>query len=436
MYMARYDRKLTSEDLQNGVLFPDELMEEIRDQIAMCGEDQCGERIYFENAGGAPTLKKVCDVAAWASQIPDFPNRPTPGAQPLQKMVTEGIADAKLTFGAKSGAILCDLTVSKSIFTMTGVIMNAIPGTNVVTSNLEHPATYDACRFFGGILNKEVRVAEINQETGAIDVDDLLSKIDINTCLLSLIHASNVIGTVNDIETIIREARKIKPDLYVLLDCTQHIPHGTIDVEALQVDAAGFAPYKILGKRGLGIGWVSDRVAKLPHPHFLDGAADDWDLGNYEPAGMAALTMVNDYICWIGQQFSDETDRRALFVAGMNAIELHERALISRMMNGTETIPGVKDIPGVKLYFMDDLTKRDAILPMTFDNLEAVPAMKKYIENGIYLYNRSLSNKMSRRVLNSAGIPSIVRVAPLHFNTKEEIDRFLQVTAKIASGEL
>ena len=85
---------------------------------------------------------------------------------------------------------------------------------------------------------------------------------------------------------------------------------------------------------------------------------------------------------------------------------------------------------------MDDLTKRDAILPMTFDNLEAVPAMKKYIENGIYLYNRSLSNKMSRRVLNSAGIPSIVRVAPLHFNTKEEIDRFLQVTAKIASGEL
>ena len=151
---------------------------------------------------------------------------------------------------------------------------------------------------------------------------------------------------------------------------------------------------------------------------------------------MSALTMVNDYICWIGQQFSDETDRRALFVAGMNAIELHERALISRMMNGTETIPGVKDIPGVKLYFMDDLTKRDAILPMTFDNLEAVPAMKKYIENGIYLYNRSLSNKMSRRVLNSAGIPSIVRVAPLHFNTKEEIDRFLQVTAKIASGEL
>ena len=226
--MAKYSRTLTEQDIRNGVLFPDELMVQIRDQIAMCGEDQCGKRIYFENAGGAPTLKKVCEVAAWASEIPDFPNRPTPGAQPLQKMVTEGIADAKLTFGAKSGAILCDLTVSKSIFTMTGVIMNAVPGTNVVTSNLEHPATYDACRFFGGIMNKEVRVAEINKKTGAIDIDDLLSKIDLNTCLLSLIHASNVIGTVNDIETIVREARKIKPDLYILLDCTQHIPHRQV----------------------------------------------------------------------------------------------------------------------------------------------------------------------------------------------------------------
>ncbi len=120
----------------------------------------------------------------------------------------------------------------------------------------------------------------------------------------------------------------------------------------------------------------------------------------------------------------------------MEAIELHERALMYRMLNGTSDAPGVKDIPGVKLYFMDDLTRRDAILPMTFADLDAVSAMKKYIANGIYLYNRALSNKMSRRVLDSAGIPSIVRVAPLHFNTKEEIDRFLHITMQIAKGEL
>ena len=434
--MARYNRNLTEKDIQNGVFFPDELMEEIRSRIAMCGEDQCGKRVYFENAGGATTLKEVCKVAEWASQIPDFPNRPTPGAQPLQKMITDGIADAKLTFGAKSGAILADLTVSKAIFTMTGVIMNAIDGTNVVTTDLEHPATYDSCKFFGEILHKEVRVGRIDKKTGAIDIEDLLSKIDKDTCLLSMIHASNVTGTLNDIETIIREARKIKPDLYILLDCTQHIPHGTIDVEALQVDAAGFAPYKILGKRGLGIGWISDRVASLPHPHFLEGPANEWDLGGYEPAGMAGLTIVNDYICWIGSQFVDSQDRRELFVAGMDAMELQERALMYRLMNGTPEYRGVKDIEGVQFFFVDDLTKRDAILPMAFDTLDPVTAMQKYIDNGIYLYHRSKSNKMSRRILEASGIPSIVRVAPLHFNTKEEIDYFLKITAMIAEGKI
>ena len=140
---------------------------------------------------------------------------------------------------------------------------------------------------YGNLYNKEVRAAKIDLETGGVDLDDLLSKIDRNTILLSLINASNITGIINDIETIVTEARKINPDLHILLDSTQHIPHGTIDVETLKIDAAGFAPYKILGKRGLGIGWISDRVARLPHPRFLEGPETEWDLGGYEPAGMA-----------------------------------------------------------------------------------------------------------------------------------------------------
>lgn len=421
---------------QCGQFFPKELLEEIRSKIAMVDYDTAGERIYFENAGGAPTLKACCEVAASANEVPDFPNRPTPGARPTQKMIDDGIADAKLIFGAKSGSILCDLTVSKAIFTMTGVIMANVSGTNVVTTDLEHPSTYDSQKFFAPYTNKEVRVAHIDHKTGAVDVESLLSLIDKDTCLLSMIMASNITGTINDIETIIKRAREIKPDLYILLDCTQHIPHGAVDVEALQVDAAGFAPYKILGKRGLGIGWVSDRVAALPHPHFLEGAFNDWDLGGYEPAGMAGLTIVNDYICWLGSKYTDSTDRRELLVAGFHAIELHERALMYRMLHGTDQIRGVNDIPGTTIFFVDDLTKRDAILPMVIDGIEASEAVKKYVENGIYLYHRSMSNKMSRRVLEGAGIPSIVRVSPMHFNTPEEVDRFLIVTEKIARGEI
>ena len=422
--------------LKQGKAFSNELLEEIRAQIAYVDHDSAGKRIYFENAGGSLTLKSCCELADTANAIPDFPNRPNPGAKPLQEMINNGISDSKMIFGAKSGAILADLTVSKSIWTMTSVIMNNVPGTNVVTTDLEHPATYDACLYYSKYTNHEVRSAKLDPITGSVDVDHLLSLIDDNTSLLSMIHASNITGTLCDIEYIVYEARKIKPDLYILIDSTQHIPHGTIDVEALQIDAAGFAPYKILGKRGLGIGWVSDRVANMPHPHFLEGAKNDWDLGGYEPAGMGGISLVVDYICWIGSKFSKSADRGELYIAGMNAIELQERSITYRMIHGSPNFPGVKDIPGVKIHFVDDLTKRDCILPVTFENVDAVEAMKKYIDNGIYLYHRSRSNKMSRRVLDGLNLDSLVRVAPMHYTTQEEIDKFLSVTSKIAKGEI
>ena len=249
--------------------FSKELVEEIRNKIADIDSDPSGgRRIYFENAGGSLTLKSCCSIASSLSAIPDFPNRPTPGAKPLQKAIDDGLSDCKLIFGTKTGAILAELTVSKAIFTITGVIMRSVPGSNVVTTELDHPATYDACHYYGEIFNKEVRTAKIDRITGSVDIEDLLGKIDRNTQLLSFIHSSNITGTVNNVKFIVQEARKINPDIYVLLDSTQHVPHGTIDVEDLQVDAACFAPYKILGKRGLGIGWVSDRVVELPHPRF------------------------------------------------------------------------------------------------------------------------------------------------------------------------
>ncbi|NLI52901.1 MAG: aminotransferase class V-fold PLP-dependent enzyme [Clostridiales bacterium] len=424
------------QDEQSGRFFPPELIKELRKKIRYVDHDPACQRIYFESAGGSLTLGACCDAAAELNAIPDFANRPTPGAAPLQLAQTNGIADSKLTFGAKSGSILADLTVSKAIFTVTGVILENATGTNVVTTELEHPATYDSCLYFGRMFNKEVRSARINSETGAVDVEDLVSKIDKDTALLSIIHASNITGTINDIKTIVREARKINPNIYILLDSTQHIPHGIIDVEQLGVDAAGYAPYKMLGKRGLGIMWVSDRVATMPHPHFLEGMPNDWDLGGYEPAGLYGITLVTDYICDIGKHYSASEDRRTLFEAGMEAIELQERALIYRILHGSSEIPGVNNIPGVNIHFVQDITKRDCILPMTFENIDTETAVKKFIANGIYVYHRSRTNKMSRRILDGIGIPSLVRVAPMHCNTLEEVDRFLTVTAGIATGRL
>ncbi|GHV37317.1 cysteine desulfurase-like protein [Synergistales bacterium] len=422
------------EDTNKGKFFSDELLKEIRAQLDYVDFDPyAGKRIYFENAGGSLRLKKCGEFIARETAFPDSPNRPAKAAAHLKDMVLKGMDDTKLFLGAKSGSVFSSQTASRVLYHLTQAIVFNVPGGNVVTTDLEHPATYDSAKYYAEIAGKELRVAKTDKATGAVTAEEIIRHIDKDTSMLSFIYASNITGSLSDVETIIREARKIKPDLYILLDATQHVPHGPIDVEKLQVDAIGFTPYKILGKRGQGIGYVSDRCAKLPHERTLENDITDWEVGSVEPAAWGCWSIVIDYLCWLGKSLGASEDRREQIVSAMRGIEAHERALLHRLLRGSERIKGLHDIRNVNVHFVGtDLTKQDCILPITFQGKSAGAAVKEYIDSGIVVFDRVAKSVMSRRQLHAVGLEEVVRVSPMHFNTAEEIDRFLEVTAVIA----
>ncbi|MCL1940611.1 MAG: aminotransferase class V-fold PLP-dependent enzyme [Synergistaceae bacterium] len=416
-----------------GEFFSDELLGEIRAKLDYVDHDPyAGKRIYFDNAGGSLRLKKCSEFVAAETAFPDSPNRPAKAAAHLKEMVVKGMEDTMLFLGAKSGSVFSSQTASRVLYHMTQAIVFNVPGGNVVTTDLEHPATYDSAKYYAEIAGKELRVAKTNKTTGAVDADEILRHIDKDTCMLSFIYASNITGALNEVEAIIREARKVKPGLYVLLDATQHVPHGPMDAEKLQADAIGFTPYKLLGKRGQGIGYVSERCSKLPHERTLESDITDWEVGSVEPAAWGCWSVVVDYLCWLGQKLGAPDDRRESIVSAMHGIELHERALLHRLLYGSESMKGLCDIGGVNVHFVgDDLTKRDCILSLTFSDKPTGAAVKQYIDNGIVVFDRVAKSVMSRRQLHAVGLEELVRVSPMHFNTAEEIDRFLEVTAEI-----
>ena len=417
-----------------GELFSPELLNEIRMQLDYVDYDPyAGKRIYFDNAGGSLRLKKVSKFISEETAFPDSPNRPSKASVHLKDMMIKGVEDTRLFLGATSGSVFSSQTASRVIYHMTQAIIFNVPGSNVVTTDQEHPASYDSAKYYAEIAGKELRVAQTCRESGAIQPEEILKLIDKDTCLLSFIHTSNITGVKCDVETIISEARKIKPDLYILLDCTQHVPHGPTDVIALGVDAIGFTPYKMLGKRGQGIGWVSERCSRLPHERTLEKDIIDWEVGSAEPAAWGCWSIVVDYLDWLGKELGAGADRRERIVKAMNGIELHERALMYRMMHGSATAPGLKDIKGAQVHFVgDDLTKRDCILPLTFDKKSGKDAVQEYIDKGVVVFDRATTNVLSRRQLTALGIDSLVRVSPMHFNTIDEIDEFLKVTEEIA----
>jgi cysteine desulfurase/selenocysteine lyase len=316
---------------------------------------------------------------------------------------------------------------------MVMAIAENIGGTNMVTTILEHPSAYDPMEYYAGKLGKELRVAGSNPVTGGVDVDEVVKLVDKNTCLLSVMYASNISGAIFDIENIVKKAREIKPDLYIIVDAVQHAPHGVIDLQKTPVDGINFAPYKFFGCRGSGIAWLSDRAALLPHHKLLGAKADFWELGSPAPAQFAVITEIVNYVCWLGSHFTAGTDRRGLFECGMTQIALHERALMARMLNGNGEIPGLRNMKGVKsLLDYEDLSKRDLIMAIEFANIGYTQAVREYEKRKVIVYDRLASSIYSKRMLNSFNLNGAVRVSPLHCNSAEDIDQFLMVTREIA----
>ena len=421
----------------NGLLFEEELQKELKSKFYYANSDpEHGERLFFENSGGSLRLKKCVEAKAAVEMFPDCPERIHERSLYLKSLVENGTREIlEIIFGAKSGSLITELTASQTMFHMVSLIMENIPGTNAVVSSIEHPSAFDAIEFYCKKTGKEMRVVPANKKTGGIDADEVAKYVDKDTCLLSIMSASNISGNIMDIEAIVKRAREIKPDLYIISDAVQHAPHHSMDVEKLKIDGMNFAPYKFFGIRGCGFAYVSDRVAALPHHKRIAKNQSVFELVTSAPANFAAAMEIIKYVCDIGSRFTDSTDKKALFEEGMNRIHLQERALLYRMLEGSENAPGLRHIPGVTVFLDEDaLENRDLIAAIAIDGVDFTECVAEYQRRGVTVYERVVSSIYSKRILESLGLEGAIRVSPLHCHSTEDIDKFLNITAQIAAS--
>jgi selenocysteine lyase/cysteine desulfurase len=171
------------------------------------------------------------------------------------------------------------------------------------------------------------------------------------------------------------------------------------------------------------------------HARLLFKAPDVWALGTPAPGNFAAMMAVIDYVCSIGRHFSPSTyGSRELFVEGMNRIHLQERALLHRMLEGTGEVPGLRHIPGVRVYTdIEDLTKKDLIVAMSIDGIGLAELAEEYMHHGVTVFERLRSSQYSERIVRTLDMEEgAIRVSPLHCHGKKDIDEFLRITRSIA----
>ena len=409
-----------------------ELLSQIRGRFAQI--DHCpvqGSRVFFENAGGALSLNSVVETSHQYVQIPDNQGRDNPGSYELVRVINKAKDDMRSFMNASGGQFFMGESGTELLFRL---IMNACLGTGageVLGSTLEHPATRSACKRWAKIAGQRHVLIEHDHSTGTIEPCAYTSKITETTQVATVIHTSPVSGMGVDLAAITAEVRKVSPECFIIVDGIQHAAHGRIDLTEYDVDGYVISPYKMFSRHGFGLAWISDRLTQLPHNALIDGPEGNWEMGTRDSGAYATLSDVVSYMEWLGEQVSDNTDRRAKFVAAGEAIHAHEKVLTDAMIHGVGNLPGLAAMETVKIIGGVDNPTREGLVSLTVNGVPSVDVVKQLNEKGIRTHLRK-ADHYSNNILTPLDLDSCVRVSMCHYNSEEEVVRFLEAMQLIA----
>lgn len=385
--------------------------------------------IYFDNPAGTQVPRETLDGY---QRYLTCHNANTGGAFAASQETDQVIADGR--------AAACDLlnaqapeeiVFGQNMTSLTFTVAHALgamlrPGDEIVTTRLEHDANIAPWLSLQdrGIV---VRWIDIDPETATLDLTDAEQVITERTRLLAIGYASNAFGTINDVRRVTRMAHAV--GAWVFVDAVHYGPHGSIDVQALECDLLACSAYKFFGPH-LGILWGRMEVLETLPAYRVRPAGTvppgKWETGTQNHEAISAFCGTVAYLASLAEEGAG---RRNRLVNGMGAIQRYERALSEGL------IGGLTQIPGVRIYGITDPARFGERVPtVSFTVGRGKPGAiaEALAERGIFAWS---GNHYAPEPLGRLGVSATNRIGLVHYNTPDEIDRFLKAIEEIA-GDL
>lgn len=411
------------------------LMSAIRDRFAHV--DACpfqGERIFFENAGGALTLKSVVDTSAKFAAIPDNQGRDNVASHALVSIINKAKADAAILFNAPTGQFFVGESGTELLFRLIRSAVMASPKTgSVIGSSFEHPASRSAAQHWAQHAGLDYISVAHNDTTGTVDALAYAASVRPDTRVATILHTSPVTGMSADISAIAKAIRAVAPDCVIIVDGIQHAAHGHIDIQSYGIDGYAVSPYKMFSRHGYGFAWVSDRLAAMPHERLIDGPELAWEFGTRDTGAYATISDVVGYMEWLGEQVSAETDRRAKIEAAAKAIHDHEQSLTNAILYGTDNLKGVSEIDGIEIIGGLDNPRREGLVSLRLSGRPSSEVVTALNDMGIRTHTRK-ADHYSGNILTPLGWSDCIRISLCHYNSINEVRSLLSALAKIADS--
>jgi cysteine desulfurase family protein (TIGR01976 family) len=401
----------------------------VRQQFPALSERYNGKpAIFFDNPGGTQVHESVIRA------MTDYLTRRNANTHGV--FATSRLSDETLDYARQAAADLLGAAPEEVIFganmtTLTFMLSRSLaaefgPDDEIIVTRLDHDANVWPWVMMAEDTGAQVRWADVDLETCTLDMEHLRSLINERTRLVAVGYASNAVGTINDVKTIVRWAKEA--GAYTYIDAVQYAPHGLIDVKALDCDFLACSAYKFFGPHiGLLYG-KREHLERLrayrvrPAGEALPGK---WETGTKNHEGMAGAAAAIDYIASLGATYGRapaHASRREKLAAAWEVIGAYEYQLMDRLLTG------LKLSPRVRIYGITDRMdwdKRLATVSIRKEGLTPEALALKLAEENIFVWNGNFYAVSISERLGVEESGGLVRIGLVHYNTLEEVDRCL-----------
>jgi cysteine desulfurase family protein (TIGR01976 family) len=408
-------------------------VEALRAEFPALRREQDGRPVAFlDGPGGTQVPQRVIDaVAAYLTDT----NANSGGAFGTSEATDAMVDEAHRAVADFLGAARPDeIKFGYNMSTLTLHIGRSIgatlaPGDEIVVTTLDHEANVSTWEAMAADRGLTVRKVDIREDDVTLDLEDLESKLNSRTKLVAVGYASNAVGTINPVREIVARAHEVGALAYI--DAVAYAPHGPIDVQALDADFLVCSAYKWFGPH-LGALYGKAEVLDALPAFKVRPAHDRFETGTAAFESIAGTLAATDYLRDVGRRFGSpaSTDRRSELIAAMAAILDHERTLVTRLIDGLESVPGVT-IHGItdRSRFAD----RVPTVSISIDGVHPRDAAVELGRRGIYVWDGDFYATGLIERLGKAATGGVLRLGLVHYNTAGEVDRVLEAVESIAS---
>lgn len=378
--------------------------------------------VYLDNA--ATTQKPLCVLDAMRDEYLNANANVHRGVHYLSQRATDLHEAARETVrrfvnAAKTEEIIFTRGTTESINLVVSSFCDGFvkPGDEIIISAMEHHSNIVPWQLQAAKRGVTIKVIPV-MDNGELDMEAYAGLFSDRTRFVSVTHVSNVLGTVNPVKEIIRVAHG--HDVPVLVDGAQSTPHFAVDVRELDCDFFAFSGHKIYGPTGIGVLYGKEEWLDRMPPY--QGGGEMIESVSFERTVFQRLPFkfeagTPDYVATHGlARALDYVDS-----IGLDNISRHERELTAYCVDQLSAIDGI--------VFFGTSPDKDAVISFLVGSIH-------HFDMGTLLDRLGIAvrtgHHCAQPLMQRLGIQGTVRASFALYNTKDEVDTFVEGVRRVS----